>query len=301
MRIGVLGMGSIGARHIRNLEELGHVVARHDPVLASSPREAVIDWAEAIVVASPSKNHSKDLMDAIKAEKHVLVEKPFGYDCPPLLAGFMQATRHKKPNLIVATGFNLRFHHSVRTVKKVLNDGTLGKLICASFTVNQRTTKPPYLMDGIIRNWMSHEIDLAHHLLGNGTVTSCIAPADSEGRDISECWITMDFPAVEQSVYLQGDYYSDPEQRYFWIEGEKGSVYCNLVRREVYLRMRGEDPKPYHLANDTWDRNYLDEMSTFIHSIQTAKCHMAPLATGEDGVRCLYSVMQAREKAGLHE
>lgn len=300
MKIGILGMGSIGMRHGDNAANLGHEVALYDPAHWTYSREAVIAWADAIVVASPSKCHAQDLMDAINAGKHVLVEKPFGYDCPALLDGYMQGLRFKDRNLIVATGFNLRFHHSVQAVKDLLDKGTIGKLIQASFTVNQRTLKAPYLMDGILRNWMSHEIDLAHHLLGDGVVTSCVAPTDSDGRDTIECWITMDFPAVEQAVFLQGDYYSEPEQRFFWIEGENGSIYCNLVQRTVMLRMRGEDPKLYHTATDNWDENYYQEMVHFIQSIEH-KTHIAPLATGEDGVRCLYSVMQARELAGLKD
>lgn len=301
MRVGVLGMGSIGQRHHSNIFHLGHDLASYDPVYRGSfsyqARENVIQWADAVVICSPSKDHAKDVMDVIDAGKHVLCEKPFGYDCPPLLAGFIQGTRLKNPHLIVATGFNLRFHDCVRRAKELLPE--IGRINGAAFTVNQKTEKPPYLRDGIIRNWLSHEIDLARHLLGSyEEVVSCTAPVDGDGNDSIEAHVVIKFPSVRNNVHFQADYYSDPEQRYFWIDGEHGALYCDLVKRNLF--MRGKDGKHRQVlaATDSWDGNYRTEMEYFISSIESGQ-HVAPLASAEDGVNCLYAVMAAREKAGI--
>ncbi len=301
MKIGILGYGSIGRRHYFNLEELGHDVSFYDPNIYGHPltiREDILNWAEAIVVASPSINHAQDLMDAIDAGKHVLVEKPFGYDCPALLDGYLQGARHKwrKDHIItdqiVSTGFNLRFHECIKKAKELLPD--IGEIQAAHFTVYQKTEKPEYLRDGIIRNWCSHEIDLAQYLLGPGIVTDCTTIPD----DMTEAFIVMEFSTVKTKVFIQADYYSDPEQRFFWIAGTNGTIYVDLVKRNVFIRTKKGNPIPILSASDNWDQNYLDEMSLFILSIETGR-HLAPLATGEDGVSCLYRVMEAREKAGL--
>jgi len=300
VKIGVLGCGSIGQRHIKNILALDHRVARFDPdqkLAPSSDRLKVIQWADAIIICSPSQEHAHDVMDAIAAHKHVLCEKPFGYDCPPFLQGYMQSTRVVQPNLIVATGFNLRFHDCVKETKKLLPD--IGKIKAAAFTVNQKTEKPPYLRDGIIRNWLSHEIDLAMHLLGPaGEVIRCDAPVDADGNDSIEAHVVMKFHNVENPVHFQADYFTEPEQRYFWIEGEYGAIYVDLVKRNVF--MLGKDGKHRQVlaAWDNWDMNYQEEMVAFISSIEQGQ-HLAPLATGEDGVACLYAVMAAREKAGI--
>jgi len=297
MKIGILGYGSIGTRHALNIEFLGHEFVAYDPsVSRPSYRDYVFTNADAIVIATPSKIHAHDLMDVLHAGKHVLVEKPIGYDCPPLIDGFLQGIRYKDRSLIIATGFNLRFHHCVQKTKELLP--SIGNILAASFTVYQKTTKPPYLMDGIVRNWLSHEIDLAHYLLGEGDVVSASVPVDSNGNDTTDAFVEMKFPKVKGNVYLQADYYSDPEQRYFWIEGEKGSIYVNLVLREIYMRMGGGPPHMAFQASDTWDDNYIDEMKCFLDSIQQGR-HLEPLATGEDGVRALYTVMAIRAKAGI--
>lgn len=289
-KIGVFGYGSIGKRHVSNIQGLRYNKTYwHDPIQYfpfSIGRERLLKECDAIVVASPSIEHTKDLMDAIHAGNHVLVEKPFGYDCPPLLDSFMQGARSKNPELIVATGFNLRFHHCVQKAKSVMDSGILGEPIAASFVVNQKTEKEVHLRDGVIRNWLSHEIDLAHYLLGNGTVTAC------SGDDTQEAFIEMKFPAVKEKVFISGDYYTDPEQRYFWIEGTKANLYVNLILRECYLKENGNAPRLLFQATDTFDSNYIEEMATFIASIEQGQ-HLAPLATAEDGIRALYTVMDA--------
>lgn len=305
MRIGILGLGSIGARHANNAVDLGHEVDFYDPVRQTYPdskvrfqyRGHVLATSDAIVVASPSNCHGIDFQDAVHTGCHVLVEKPFGYDCPPLLDGYLQAKRGVYPGLIVATGFNLRFHACVGQTKKLMPE--LGELLSASFVVRQKTEKEPYLRDGIIRNWCSHEIDLAHYLLGPGKVSTCVAHTDEHGKDTIDATMILDFDNVKGDVYLDADYYTDPEQRYFWIEGSKANVYVDLVKRTVFWHDKRTGKRHQVLAaTDTYDDNYIDEMATFMQSIEQNH-HQAPLATGEDGIRALYTVMDARAKAGL--
>jgi len=151
VKIGVLGLGSIGMRHAKNVLALGHEVDAYDPVgmagqvfvpeIRVMHRDHVLILSKAIVVASPSIHHGVDLQDAIHSGCHVLVEKPFGYDCPPLLDGFLQATRQKAPGQIVATGFNLRFHSCVKKAKELVPD--LGELslcqLCGKAEDRKRT------------------------------------------------------------------------------------------------------------------------------------------------------------------
>ena len=285
MKIGVLGMGSIGMRHIKNAESLGHEVARYDPAFQTSKREAVIAWADAIVVASPSQEHVKDLFDALNADKHVLVEKPFCFDKPEDLEW-----QPVPKNLIIATGYNLRFHSCVKAAKRFIP--ALGSIQAASFSVLQKTTKQTYLTDGIVRNSLSHEIDLAMHLL-DGPLHVVEATVDDQKEAFVHC------RSYNTAVYFQADYLTEPQQRYFWIEGEKGLLCCNLELRELYLRKRGEkEIHTIYRGRDSWDQNYVTEMSTFINSIED-RFHLKPLATGEDGINAMKVVMAIREKACL--
>jgi predicted dehydrogenase len=297
MRIGILGDGSIGQRHYQNAESLGHEVFVYEPKFSTlETRGFVINCANAIIVASPTECHVQDLHDSLAAKKHVLVEKPIGYDDPEIVKNILLFA--DEANLIVATGFNLRFHACVQKVKRMIMAGELGDIVCASFSVNQLSTKAPYMRDGVIRNWLSHEIDLAHFLLGEGEVIECTAPMDEFGHDSKDAFIAMKFPAVSDRVFIQGDYYTSPEQRFFWIEGEKLTVYVNLITRLVSSKKKGEPPHVIMVAKDSFDENYIDELRHFISSVRL-ESHQEWLATGHDGVRSLRTVMAARQKAGL--
>src|SRR6266446_2155503 len=261
MKIGILGYGSIGQRHASNLLKLGHQVYIYDPVdpqTVFSARELVIKHADAIVVASPSKNHAEDMMDAVNAGNHVLVEKPFGYDCPSFLGGYLKRflggylkrVRIKcGGNLIVATGFNLRFHDCVKKTKELIPE--IGPLKSAMFTVRQKTEKAQYLRDGIIRNWLSHEIDLARYLLGEiDYVDRCDAPIDEHGSDATEALVVTKFKDVQNKVFFEADYFSSPESRYLWIEGEDGAIYVDLVKRNVFMRDKAGHHRQVLVATD---------------------------------------------------
>ncbi len=303
MKIGILGYGSIGERHGTNLLGLGlgHQVLWYDPNERDlCSREGIIDWADAVVVASPTKQHIPDFQDVIDLGKHVFVEKPFGYDAPaPYIDGYLKGARMRwGAKTIIATGFNLRFHDCVKKAKELLPD--IGNIVAAHFAVFQKTEKPLYLQDGIIRNWCSHEIDLALYLLGPGILSDCHFTPGDDGRDTVEAWVSLDIPTVQTKCFIQADYYTNPEQRFFWIAGENGTIYVDLVKRNVFFRDREGNPRPILSATDSFDRNYIDEMKCFVQSIETGQ-HQAPLATGEDGAAVHRIIMEAREKAGLHD
>lgn len=299
MLIGLLGLGSIGSRHGRNLMNLGHQVIAHDPNILSASREDVLQQADAIVIASPTKCHGMDLVDVLRAGKHVLVEKPIGYDSPEFIAGVIAGSKMKNPNIVVATGFNLRFHHCVKKAKEIIDSGWLGPIRSAEFSVLQRNDRPEYLRDGVIRNWMSHEIDLARHLLGNLHVSRSENVTMYKDQDVEAAF---NFYAIEHDaeVSISADYKTHPEKREFSIWGRDRIVAVDLVRRTMeWGEMHDLSGKKDHkfAPRDTFDENYIDEMKAFIGAINGED--PGPLADAYDGVAALELVMGCRKIAGL--
>ena len=86
-------------------------------------KESSID---AVVLATPHSTHAGQIAAAAKAGKHVFVEKPLGLsraDCERAVA----ACAERKVTL--AVGYNWRFQPALREMKRMLEDGRLGKLL----------------------------------------------------------------------------------------------------------------------------------------------------------------------------
>lgn len=293
MLIGILGLGSIGDRHARNLMALGHQVIAYDQACPTGfSRYDVLTKSEAVLICTPTKSHAVDLADALHHGKHVFVEKPIGYDCPPYIAGLIAGAKSTYPGIVIATGFNLRFHQCVKDAKNLIEDGFLGKLQSARFDVLQKNSRPDYLRDGVILNWMSHELDLARYLLGEIYVVHATC-------DTHETIASVELLASaheDAPITIVANYITDPELRRFTIVGDENTIHCDLVARILTAQ---REHRPHDDINivyyDSFDRNYIDEISAFIQAIEGR--HDPRLADGFDGVSALQLVVDAKEKA----
>lgn len=132
LRVLVLGAGSAGSRHVRNLLDLGIAVAVMDP--DESRRRAVegARWLpmdldrtaefDGVVVATPSSLHREHTLAALAGGARVLVEKPLATTA----AGLDDLVSAAGDRL--AVGYNLRFHRPVRRLRELVESGAAGEV-----------------------------------------------------------------------------------------------------------------------------------------------------------------------------
>lgn len=298
--IGVIGLGSIGMRHAKNLLAMGHEVRGYDPdkdrmtmlddlggLCDGSPHNVLgKSFIEAVVVASPSDLHYGHMRSALEAGKHVFIEKPIATKI---------GDRYARPAApVTMVGYNLRFHSCVKKAKEWLDAGLIGIPLWANFTCAQHNDK---YKDDLILNW-SHEIDLALYLLGPAKVMACVANAIGHERvyDVADIVLTHEgLPGLHQTT-IHLDYVTKPEQRGFTIAGSKGVILANLVDKQRTIILSTEDEKEAICCHDTYDENYVEEMQAFLDRIdgkETIGC------TGSEGLAVLELCLEARKLAGL--
>lgn len=119
MRLGVIGLGSIGMRHVRNLLELGEEdVFGCDtrigeqgfsctPIQGTNSVDMLWQWKpEVVLICTPPESHFGLCRDALSNDAHVFCEKPLSVDVKGAgwLCLYAEARRRH-----LAVGYQLRF------------------------------------------------------------------------------------------------------------------------------------------------------------------------------------------------
>lgn len=265
MRVGILGLGSIGLRHAKNALALGHEVFGFDP---DEARQALLGGyggipatrtsvlaADYTIIASPTPHHIADLQSI---QNPTLVEKPIG-----------DAPIDFDLGLVRMVGYNLRYHDCVKQAKNWIEAGFIGKPLHGNFVLAQFNDKPAYLRDGVCLNW-SHEIDLCLHLLGPATALSHV----DKDNTISDLFLEHHNGTVS-SIHL--NYVNKREERYFTILGDSGKIHCVLSPYR-HADCWTEDGSIFsYMYHSTFDEDYITEMKAFINDA------IGPGCTAEQG------------------
>ena len=80
---------------------------------------------DAVVLATPPSAHNEQVQRAAAAGKHVFVEKPFTLTADTARQAIAAA---QKAGVVLAVGFNRRFHPSMNELRSRIRDGRLGAI-----------------------------------------------------------------------------------------------------------------------------------------------------------------------------
>ena len=176
MRVGVIGVGSMGQNHARILAERGELAGVVDvsPGVAKSVgdrysvkhymsyQELLQSDVEAVIVVTPTITHEKIAADAIRAGKHVLLEKPMTGNSDSLRS---LANLARKRGVVLAGGFTERHNPVVQFAKQSLQSGQFGDLITAA--TRRVSSMPSRIRDvGVVMDLGVHDIDVVQYVVG---------------------------------------------------------------------------------------------------------------------------------------
>lgn len=143
IKIGIIGYGYWGPNLVRNFSECGMaevravsdlrperlkpVAARYPAIQTTANCRDLLDnpGIDAIAIATPVSSHFDLALQALKAGKHVLVEKPFTATVEQARILIEEADRRK---LTLMVDHTFLFTPAVRKIKELVNAGDLGRL-----------------------------------------------------------------------------------------------------------------------------------------------------------------------------
>lgn len=138
--------------------------------------EALVGAADvdAVIVATPNRNHPEGVLAAAAAGKHVLCEKPLAID---IASARQMVDACKSRGVVLQVGFNQRFWAQVKIAKTLLDSGLIGKVHGFRSIYSEKSTAYPamtrYRYDlaqsggATIIDLTIHRIDLARNLVGD--------------------------------------------------------------------------------------------------------------------------------------
>jgi predicted dehydrogenase len=143
----IIGSGSVGKRHARNLAALGCRISCVDPrvdrlteLAAETPVVASYASADAalgrqadlsgVVIASPTAFHPSDLAAAVRAGHPVLLEKPVARTAVEARAMRLAAEQGKIPVLL---GYTWRWWPPLARVRQLLREQAIGRVLHVQF------------------------------------------------------------------------------------------------------------------------------------------------------------------------
>lgn len=176
MRVGVIGVGSMGKNHVRVYSEIAELVGVTDVMQESSkavadrfgvrsyagPHELLRD-VDAVSICTPTSEHLKVARMAVEQGVHLLVEKPFTGNSSDALELVRMADKAK---LTLASGFIERCNPIVGHLRNLVEGGRFGDVI--SLASRRVSSFPARIRDvGVVMDLGIHDVDVLRHVKGS--------------------------------------------------------------------------------------------------------------------------------------
>lgn len=304
LRVGIIGCGGISRVHIDALTEMpnAQIMAvcdlRADRLTAAAEKtgaEPVADWKlllsrddiDIVHILTPHYLHAPMAIAALKAGKHVLTEKPMATTVADAEAMISEADRSQGTLNVI---FQNRYNPSTVELKRRIDSGETGKLLCARASVCWHRTAEYYTESGwrgrfstegggSLINQAIHTLDLLSYLGGpiervRGQVSTdllkdaievednCHAVFEYENGAVGVLHATnnygVDAPILLEMVFENGTYQLLAEKLFKIEDGVP------------VLLLRGDDAKELG-AKSYWGASHKLQISRVYDCIQSGK------------------------------
>ena len=317
----ILGCGSIGKRHLTNLQALGirellvfeqepsrraEITARFGVACAESLEQAWAWGPQVVFVTVPTHLHLPLALAAAERGCHLFVEKPLAHTLEGTEELVKVAARQK---LISLVGCNLRFHPGLRRVKQLLEERVVGQVCSARVEVGQylpdwhpqedyrknysarRSMGGGIILDAIHEldyiRWLLGEVESVHAFCGK------LSRLEIETEDTAAILLRFVAGPIAE-VHL--DYVQRAPRRTCQIIGDEGTILWEYGAGKVTWFTAGSRQWQTWENPAGWETNqmYVDELRHFLACLEGRESSTLDLAEGR---RVLRIALAAKESS----
>ncbi len=327
LRVGVVGCGYWGSKHIRVLDategvaqvvlvdnrpdRLQKLARGFKAAVGFNDLEPALSHVDAVVVATPPSTHVAVALQAIDAGKHVLVEKPLALTTADALRLVNAAAAAR---VILMVGHTFEYNPAVRKLRELLRGGELGELY---YLDSARLNLGLYQNDvNVILDLAPHDISIFNFVLGRKPVAVqawAARHAHQRFEDVAYLRLFYDDLFADQglaaSIHVS---WLDPckVRRVTVVGSSKMAIYDDVATEErIRVLDKGVNVPPNggsNLGQPPTSYRYGDIMAPFIppdeplavqdrHFVECVATGCTPLTDGENGL----AVVETLEAAQL--
>lgn len=334
VKVGLLGSGFVADLHAHSFE---HFVSNAEVVAVASPTpgkaakfakergipNAFEDYRdllamkeiEMVSLGVPNDLHCQVTVDAAKAGKHVVCEKPL---CRTLAQADEMIDTCREQGVLLMYAEELLFAPKYVRAKQLVDEGAVGEVFLVKQWEEHFGPHEPWFWDvnrsggGVLLDMGCHSIEYARWVLGRPKVKSVTATLGTyvhgdktEGEDHSFCIVEYEGNKIgmaENSWAKPGGVDDRCE-----IYGSKGHTRADLLRGNAlttysdvgygYAVEKAETTRGWTFTTfeETWNYGFPQEMEHFANCVLGKE---EPIETGEDGREVLKIILAAYQSAG---
>lgn len=256
IRVAVVGCGYWGSKHSRVLHALDEVdqvvhVDRREDRLGALARafpgargfatlQAALPFVDAVVVATPPTRHLPLALSALRAGKHVLVEKPMtttSADARRLIDAAAEAGR------TLMVGHTFEYNAAVWKLRELVRSGELGDLY---YIDTARLNLGLYQSDvNVVMDLAPHDVSIINHLLGRTPVAVEAWGSRHAHRDFEDvAYLRLYYSDARLSANIHVSWLDPCKVRRMTLVGSrKMAVYDDLAAEDrIRIHDKGVDP-----------------------------------------------------------
>jgi len=317
MKILVIGCGSIGERHIRNLKNIGlddisvfdpnterlkYIEQRYHTKSFDTLPHALGIGPEVSFICTPPNSHVTIALAAARTNSHLFIEKPLSHN---LEATDLLEYEIKSRNLKAMIGYNLRFYQGLHRVKDLLEKDSIGKTLWVRAEVGQYLpdwrpwqdyrksyTAKENMGGGIILD-ASHEIDLLYWLFGDIRKVFCgadkLTKLEIDVEDTAEIllWFKNGISGNCHLDMIQRGY-----SRTLKVVGEEGTIILDIGNNTLRIYSSQNNRWGEEIITENRNEMYLKGIKHFIECIENDS---EPFVGLKDAKRVLEIVLACKK------
>lgn len=288
VKVGIVGIGwwsdvlagvieksdrlDLRAGYSRSQDKTAAFAGRFDcEAMASYEAMLALDDLDGVILTTPNSAHRAGAEAAARAGKHVFVEKPISNT---LEDGRAMIAACDAAGVMLAVGHSYRRHGALRHLRKLIEDGELGRVSLAEGVFSNDNglklepglwrSDPAEIPGGCLMQIGIHQIDNLLYLLGPVSDVSAYFSRLETKPDVEDATALLMRFTSGAIGYVAADYIS-PRRFTLALHGTKANAYFDMDNDGLRLQRTGES-KPSPVAYEPQD-HLLAEMEDFAAAI----------------------------------